>query len=147
MSSCLAGLPLLAVLLAPADAPKPDRNKQDLANLQGTWAIVEMEAEGKKLPKEDYKDVKWVFQGNKLIAVQGNKRVELATLTIDANKEPRWMDTTGIGEEGDKLMAIYQLAGDDLKICLSKKEGDRPAKFATTEGKEHGLIVLKREKP
>jgi uncharacterized protein (TIGR03067 family) len=143
----MKSLPLVicwpAVLLIAADKPEVDQSKKDLEMLQGTWSLVSMEAEGKKLPEEAYKGVKVVFEKNKMTMGKGDK-TETATVILDASKKPKWINTTAKG--GDELEGIYDLNGDDLKICLSKKRGDRPKEFITKADREHGLLVLKRQK-
>jgi uncharacterized protein (TIGR03067 family) len=131
-------------LIGTTDAAE-DSRKGDLAKLQGTWQIISMEAEGKKLPKDEYSGVKWVFDGNKIIAVRKGERKEQGTFTLDEAKRPKQIDTTA-KDDGDVLHGIYQLDGDDLKLCLSKKKEDRPKEFGTKPQSEHGLLILKRQK-
>jgi uncharacterized protein (TIGR03067 family) len=139
------GLALVGLSLIGATDAGEDSLKGDLAKLQGTWEIISMEAEGKEVPKVEYSGVQWVFDGNKIIAVRKGERREQATFTLDERKDPKQLDTTG-KDDGDVLHGIYQLDGDHLKLCLSKKEGDRPKEFVTKPGSEHGLLILKRQK-
>jgi hypothetical protein len=45
------------------------------------------------------------------------------------------------------VLGIYELKGDDLKICfVHGGGGERPTDFASKEGTAQSLIVLKREK-
>ena len=45
--------------------------------------------------------------------------------------------------------AIYQVDGDDLKICYAEADSgkDRPAAFETVQDSGLLLTILKREKP
>jgi uncharacterized protein (TIGR03067 family) len=138
----LFGIAMAGTLLLAADAPD-DAAKKDLDKLQGTWTVVAMETEGKKLPEEAYKGVKIIVEKNKMTMGKDGKS-DAATIVLDPSKEPKWIDATG--KEGETLLGIYQLDGDDLKIVLSKKEGDRPKAFATKADQDYGLFMLKRQK-
>ncbi len=133
---------LLSISAAPVAKEDP---KADLANVQGTWEIVAMEAEGKKLPKEDYRDGKWMFKGDTIIAIRKGQERELASFALDSTKRPKWIDTTS-KEDKTHLLGIYELTGDELKICISKKPLERPTEFSTKADRQHGLITLKRVK-
>ena len=50
-------------------------------------------------------------------------------------------------EKGNTSLGIYQLEGDDLKLCLTITAKDRPAEFAAKPKSGLGIEVLKREKP
>jgi len=133
---------LLCALLAPAVSRSDDPAK-DLDKLQGTWSLASMEAEGKKVPDAELKGVTAVFAKDRMTVGKGDD-TETAVLKIDSTKKPKWIDTTS--KDGEKLQGIYELDGDNLKICLSKKENDRPTEFATKAGIEHGFLVFKRQK-
>jgi hypothetical protein len=55
-------------------------------------------------------------------------------------------DTEG-PEKGNTSLGIYELQGDDLKLCLTITAKDRPTEFAAKPKSGHGFEVLKREKP
>jgi uncharacterized protein (TIGR03067 family) len=133
----------LAVFLVAAEPPDANQAKKDLDKLQGIWTLVQMEAEGKKLPEDAYKGVKVTFDKDKM-AMGKDNQIETATIVLDLSKQPKWIDTTS--KDGDVLQGIYQLEGDDLKICLSKKRGDRPKEFVTKSDREDSLLILKRQK-
>ena len=100
--------------------------------------------------------VSCTFKGNKLIYRGGkNARVREVEYPIKFNtrKSPKHLDITIPEWEaaGVKLLGIYEVKGDELKLCLSlgRAEKERPKKFNTTQGLsvEMGLILLKRQKP
>jgi uncharacterized protein (TIGR03067 family) len=45
-----------------------------------------------------------------------------------------------------KIEGIYELKGDDLKICARVLGDGRPAEFASPDGQSVAYLVLKREK-
>jgi uncharacterized protein (TIGR03067 family) len=75
----------------------------------------------------------------------GDKTKELS-YKLDATKKPKWIDIT----EGDHTnLGIYELEGDNLKICFP--EGGKDERSTAFESKPDSvndiLIILKREKP
>ncbi len=74
------------------------------------------------------------------------------TFTIDPSKSPKCLDLTArVGGAEIKVPAIYEISGDDLKVCIplieSGKSLDlkRPERFET-KGSPAILIRLKRVK-
>jgi uncharacterized protein (TIGR03067 family) len=136
--------------LGVAAGPAPDA-KKEMAKMEGAWLVVEYDLGGNKLPPEELKGMAVVIQGGKLtFKMKGNPDL-IQTLTIDPAKTPKVMDYT-FEEDGKKtkILAIYELVGDQLKICNFGQEvnfGRRPAKFeAKGEGDITQLLILKRKK-
>jgi uncharacterized protein (TIGR03067 family) len=50
-------------------------------------------------------------------------------------------------EKGNTALGIYELDGDEWKLCLTITAKDRPTEFAAKPKSGLGLEVLKREKP
>jgi uncharacterized protein (TIGR03067 family) len=140
----LATIGLAAAVFADDAADKKDKEK-----LQGSWAAVSGEKEGKEDPEA--KEHTLVFQGDKFSIKRGDKVFVQGTFKIDASKSPKTMDIE-ISEGPDnvknkKAQAIYSLDGDDLTWCVAEPgSGERPEKLATKEGVTHMLVKLKREK-
>ena len=145
--SCLA-LSLLAMGCA------AQKNLANLENekLQGTWNLVYQQMNGKKLPDEQAAKMlhgTMVFARHTIrytVELQGFD-FEFA-YTLLPNQQPKAIDlelTDAPDKQGIGLrtFGIYQLEGDDLRICHSKT--DRPEKFEAPEGSHNTLIVLTRE--
>jgi uncharacterized protein (TIGR03067 family) len=123
--------------------------KKELGKLQGTWNVVALEANGQKAPAELIKNAKLVFKGDTYTFHSGDQVIE-GMVSLDLTKTPKQIDAkqlSGPGK-GKTRKGIYQLEGDDLKLCLGQAGGDvRPKTFATAEGEPARLYVLKRAKP
>jgi uncharacterized protein (TIGR03067 family) len=67
---------------------------------------------------------------------------------LDPDKTPKTIDLTltGGSNKGKTLAGIYQLDGDNLKVCLFGVGKDRPKEFDTKKGTDGMLLVLKRKK-
>ncbi len=120
----------------------------DRDRLQGTWKVVRMEHAGKKVPADQFADLRIVISGNELTGKEGDQVRERFTFTLDPAKKPRTIDTTAIEgpAKGETARGIYELDGDTLKLCVSEKGKERPAEFATKTGTDRVLFVLRREK-
>jgi uncharacterized protein (TIGR03067 family) len=143
---------LLAVgLLLAADAPKDDPGKKELDKIQGTWTTSSIEYNGKSFD-DLAKDLQFVFKGD-TATVEGNANVrkDYATLTfkLDPSVTPKQLDlTVKAGGQKDAVMqGIYELKGDELRLCVLVFGRDRPTEFAAPAGSVTALVVLKREKP
>jgi uncharacterized protein (TIGR03067 family) len=120
----------------------------DQENLQGVWRFLLIKAEGGKPPSEEaLKKLKLTINGNKMSHPRENGKDAEATFTLDSSKKPKTLDMTIANgpEKGEKLLAIYALEGDSLRICAAIPGGERPTEFRA--GKEVELIELTREKP
>jgi uncharacterized protein (TIGR03067 family) len=119
--------------------------KRDKEKLQGNWKATEIIAGGEKRAVE----VRMTFQGDKVAMVELPAGGGFTgTYSIDPEKSPATMNFTR-GAEGSKVtvLAIYELKGDELKIChiLLDKGGERPKAFEATA--KTILVTLKRQKP
>lgn len=139
-------------LLVAADT-KDDAIKKDKAALKGTWEVVAMEERGQaaeeiSITRIVFGDDKLVVTGIEVIGLPDKKDVEVA-YTIDPSQKPAAIDVVPAEgpEKGKKVLAIYGLNKDELKICVAQKAGqERPKRFATTKESVDILLTLKREK-
>ncbi|MCI0455474.1 MAG: TIGR03067 domain-containing protein [Gemmataceae bacterium] len=72
---------------------------------------------------------------------------------LDPSQKPKWIDLTfKKGEKSYPLKAIYDLSGDELRLCIPLAqpgvafENKRPDGFETKD-KPLALLRLKRAKP
>jgi uncharacterized protein (TIGR03067 family) len=115
----------------------------DRKNLQGTWSITSLEMDGKKAP----------FAGGKIV-IKGNRFTTIAmggeyagTAVYDESKSPKQFDVTFTDgpHSGEKSLGIYELDGDEWKICLGMAGlKRRPKEFATAPGSHFALEILRR---
>lgn len=138
----LSGL-LAAVLTAGAVPAGAARNDAD--QIQGTWSVVSIHHNGKPVPPEKIKLTKVTITKDSLAVVPEGEEKETVPYTLDTTKNPKWIDFT---TKGGKTLGIYELNGDDLKICFNKKDGaERPTRFESKADSPNGvLMVLKRDK-
>ena len=113
----------------------------DQEKIQGTWALVSGERNGKPFPDEVVRHVQLIFGGDKLTTQHKDRKTE-AAFTLDPSKTPREIDLDMGGSIGK---GIYQLDGDTLKIVHGEVGDARPKEFPEA-GPGLTVLVLKREK-
>jgi uncharacterized protein (TIGR03067 family) len=124
--------------------------KDELKKLEGTWEFVSGEAGGQEVPKGKGGPDKLTIKDGKMTGF--GPEIKLGT---DATKKPKWLNMT-ITRDGTEttINAIYELNGDELKICmpLAPKKGSgaafenkRPEGFETKDRPEM-MLKLKKAK-
>jgi uncharacterized protein (TIGR03067 family) len=142
----LVGTAALLVIATALAADTRDDAKQAADRLEGTWKVVSMERDGKKVSREEAEKMRVEFKGQRY-AFRGGDEDYDGTFRADASQKPKHIDT--VVKQGGKTInarGIYELDGDTLKICWS--DGDeRPTAFATKPDSGLRMLVLRREKP
>ncbi len=129
----------LTLALAAAGAnPKPG---DDLATLQGNWKPLQCEYQGEsQMPADLMKQVTVVFDKNEyhLYFVDKGKdgqpkilRLAVANIALDPTTTPKSI-TFEFADgpfKGQKRHGIYELAGNQLKLCYGPVEKAKPAMF------------------
>jgi uncharacterized protein (TIGR03067 family) len=113
----------------------------DQEKIQGTWALVSGEYNGKPLPDEVVQHVQLIFAGEKLTTKNKNRQTE-ATFWLNPNRAPKEID---VYMEGNVGKGIYRLDGDTLKIAHGEVGSDRPKEFPKA-GSGVTILVVRREK-
>jgi uncharacterized protein (TIGR03067 family) len=141
LSAALACLALAFISNTQAEEAKKDI-------VQGTWEITDGTVSGKPAPAEMRQGIKFKFDGEKLLlSVPGS--TQECTFKLDAAKKPKALDITALDgpNKGKTLLAIYELKGEELKLCLPNHDNqDRPTEFKSPEGSSLAVFVLKRAK-
>jgi uncharacterized protein (TIGR03067 family) len=149
MKTSLLLLVLTTGMLAADDAK--DAAEKDIERLQGTWVPASVQFSGRDVTNDNEGQFKLVFKGDQA-TVEGSDAVkkEYAKLTmkLDPSTSPKCLDiVVSAGDQKDVVMeGIYELKGDELKICAKIFGKGRPGEFASAEGSNIVLAVLKREK-
>jgi uncharacterized protein (TIGR03067 family) len=132
-------LALAAGLLVAAE--KTDKGGK---SLEGTWLIVSVTQDGKADDKA--KDHKVVFEGNKM-TVDTEKGQHKGTFSLDPKKKTIDIMPSEGNNKGKTFKGIYELKGNDLKLCFTRPDNERPKEFKSEAGSGCVLAVLKRAKP
>jgi uncharacterized protein (TIGR03067 family) len=137
-------LVLAAVLLVAADD-----KKKDLEQMQGTWTVVESEADGKKAGEADLKAAKLelTIKDNKFTYKAGDTVLLEGTVELGPDKTPKALDAKGKDPTGREAasIGIYELKGDTMRVCFVPA-GERPTKFDASAGSKQTIVVYQRKK-
>ncbi len=138
---------IVAVGLALVAADKPDQKKDDKDAIVGTWGFVSGERDGEQAPDE-LKTMKLAFKEGDKATLTIKDDTKEAKYKLDAAKKPREIALT-VTENGkeETVRGIYELDGDNLKICFpADPAGETPKEFTGKKGSNQMLVVLKRSK-
>ncbi len=152
----LMGIFTMATLVMadpPAAAPAGD-----LGKLQGYWKPLQCELEGKgQMPPDVMKQVTVVFDKKEyFLYFKDSKldkdgkpiifRLALANVTLDESTTPRTI-TFEFADgplKGKKSHGIYELAGNQLRMCYGASEKPKPTKFESPAGSGYFLETWAR---
>ncbi|MBX7104388.1 MAG: TIGR03067 domain-containing protein [Gemmataceae bacterium] len=148
MKTNVTGLLLIVAVSAnmPGTASADDAAKP----LQGVWYGQSMETNGKPLPAEEARRMRFRFVGDKLF-IKGNfkdDREEECPFTVKATESPKHLSFSP-PKEKNGILGIYEIKGDELKVCLrhSTSTEGRPKEFATKPDSQLIMIVFKKQAP
>jgi uncharacterized protein (TIGR03067 family) len=115
----------------------------DLDNLQGTWTVATLEVDGQQMAAPP--GARIVIAGDRFQSL-GMGSVYEGTVELHARKKPKHFDLlfTKGPEKGNRSLGIYELQGDDWKLCLTVTGSTRPTKFATSPGSGLAFETLRR---
>ena len=133
------------VVAATASSASP---ADDAKLIEGTWLPVEAELNGQKLNEDVLKTMKLIIKDGKYSVFAGTVN-DQGTLRLDPAKSPKTMDILGTEgpNQGKTILTIYELAGDNLRVCYALGGDERPAAFATKPDTNLFLVTYKRAKP
>jgi uncharacterized protein (TIGR03067 family) len=144
--------------LAMADPPAATPTT-DLERLQGYWKPLQCDLEGKgQMPTEIMKQVTVVFDKNEYYLYfkdskldKDNKpiilRLALANVVMDETTNPKTI-TFEFADgplKGKKTHGIYELAGNQLKMCYGSTDKPKPTKFESPTGSGYFLETWARQ--
>ena len=134
--------------------PKPN---DDLATLQGNWKPLQLECQGKQLsPAEEMKQMTGVYDKSEYFLYfvdkgkDGKPDVMLiahANVTLDQTTTPKGI-TFELCEgrlKGAKQHGIYEIAGNQLKLCYGPIDKPKPTEFKSAPGSSHILETWARQ--
>ena len=142
-----------------ADPPPSTSPASDLDKIQGYWKPLQCESEGKAMMPSDqmkqvtvvydkteyhlyFKDSKLDKDGKPLVF-----RLALANIALDPNTSPRSI-TFEFADgplKGKKSHGIYELAGNQLKLCYGPADKPKPTKFESGAGSGYFLETWVRQ--
>lgn len=120
----------------------------DAKQIQGTWKIIGLEANGEKKPAEEIEGSKLVVENDELWVVKSNGPDPKLKFRLNPSQSPKTIDLIGQEETnmGKVFPGIYALNDSRLRLCVNIF-GDlsyRPTEFKTRDGDGVGYLTLER---
>jgi len=124
-----------------------DDAKNDQKQLQGKWKLTSGVIDGNEIPKNQIKG-HLVFDKDKYSYATGDGEKGSGTFKIDPSKNPKHLDSVPADGpvQGQTVQQIYEIDGDNLKICLALPGTDRPTAFKSEAASGLWLFTYKRVK-
>jgi uncharacterized protein (TIGR03067 family) len=146
-----AFLPLACVALLALVAASPAEDAKEAAAkekklMEGTWDIVSVTVDGNDVPKPEEKAT-LVVKGDTWAIKVGDTVNQEGTFKIDPTIKIKTIDVMQTKPDGSNRIGIYELKGDEMKICLVGDGKDRPTAFESKSGSGAYLAVYKKSKP
>ena len=120
----------------------------DTGEMDGTWKPLSAELAGEKFPQAVLDTMKLILKDGKYTVDVGGKSDE-GTVAHDPAKSPKTMDIKGTDgpNKGKTFLCIYELKGDELRICYDLSGKSRPTEFATKADTKLYLVTYRKAKP
>lgn len=128
-----------------ASWPALKRHVEELRSLEGEWRIASLEVDGAAMPAPLVTQMRLLFDGDRFRTESPEANYE-GVFTIDVDATPAQIDIAFVEgpEAGNTCHGIYELNGDEMRLCLGLAGASRPRAFVTTQGSGHALERLHR---
>lgn len=154
LRACVLMGVILMATVALADPPAAPAT--DLDKVQGYWKPLQCDYEGKpQMPVDIMKQVTVVFdKGEYHLYFKDNAapmgkpnilRLALANIALDAATKTITFEFADGPLKGKKSHGIYDLAGDQLKMCYGSADKPKPTKFESPAGSGYFLETWARQ--
>jgi uncharacterized protein (TIGR03067 family) len=119
---------------------------QEAFTLAGVWEPVKAELGGEDLPVSTFGGATLELTSDTYAFAGDRGTYELLSAKLLSAKSAGEMDIYGREgpNAGHTIPAIYDLKGDELRICYELGDGSRPREFATRKGARVLYIRYKR---
>jgi uncharacterized protein (TIGR03067 family) len=119
---------------------------EELKKLQGSWRVTALEAEGERITAEAVTNLYVTIKDNtyELLNLDNENS---GTFQIDPSKTPAQMEihcTTG-ADSGQTWPGIYEVNGDDFRVCYARRGKKRPTTFSGIDNPSLMMITYKRK--
>src|SRR4051812_46966836 len=119
----------------------------EVKGTDGTWKPASAELAGKSWLKQILDSMKLILKDDQYTVEIGDNKDE-GTVKLDSSKSPKTMDITGTNgpNKGKTFLVIYELKGDELRVCYDLSGKSRPTEFATKPDTKLFLVTYRRAK-
>lgn len=113
--------------------------------IQGTWIPTAAELGGNSFPDDLRNAIKLVVQDGQYTVTVG-PNMDKGTVVLDTAAEPKQMTLTGTDgpNQGKTILAVFDLAGDTMRVCYELNGTSYPTEFKTYPGTLTFLVTYRR---
>ncbi len=117
----------------------------DLTAIQGKWVPIKAELAGEAAPAPVLERTEFVLTADRYLVRFGGEVSDQGHYTLGAETGVKSLrlDGTAGPNCGRSIPALYQLAGDRLRVCYGL-DGTLPPGFATARGTQLYLVTYRR---
>jgi uncharacterized protein (TIGR03067 family) len=135
----------LTVLATGCDPVPRDKPAKSGTEIEGKWAVVSSEVEGRPSPEDADPYTRMTFSGEDATLESRMQKHELR-FTLDTSKQPKRIN---LYSKQEKVLwkGIYKVEGASLRLSYGQPDGARPTSLETSRGAKAILYVLKRMVP
>jgi uncharacterized protein (TIGR03067 family) len=121
------------------------RHVEQLRQMEGTWEFRDLEVDGNTMPKAALRSSRMLIDGDRF-RMESPEAIYEGIFTIDVEQRPHRIDIEFVEgpEAGNWSYGIFEVNGDDFKLCLGLTGASRPTAFTTSPGSGHALENLHR---
>lgn len=125
--------------------PSLGRHVDQLRGLEGTWEFTRLEVDGHAMPVAALGNSRLLLDGDRFRMESPEASYE-GIFDIDVERDPHHIDIEFVAgpEAGNWSYGLFELAGDELRICLGLTGVSRPERFTSAPGSGHALESLRR---
>jgi uncharacterized protein (TIGR03067 family) len=119
----------------------------DLNGLQGRWAVKVLEIDGREIPAPMFAGAALEIIGDRFVS-HGMGAEYAGVVAISSEPRPAELDMRFDSgpEKGNTNLAIFELDGDVLTLCIATRGTVRPSAFSSPSGGGIALEILHRVK-
>jgi uncharacterized protein (TIGR03067 family) len=137
-----------SILFLAAISSFADQPPKETPKLDGEWKATAYVEDGEKADRLDKTPIKWAFKGDRVTIIASDQQEFRIKGTFKTAKSGKNIDLSFEGPSGDeketKAPGIYELKGDQLKICYDPAGKKRPEKFDAPAKSKFVFIIFKR---
>jgi uncharacterized protein (TIGR03067 family) len=147
MKTLFFGLIVLTAAGLVVAEPSKQELVKDMDEIQGTWKLIALEADGHQAPAEIVATMKLGFKEDRLTFIPGEPSFTNYKFKLDPTTKPASITLIHADgtHQGEAEMGIYLLDGDHLKICVGSVD-QAPKEFTTRAKSGQGIYSLERMK-
>ncbi|MCA9266997.1 MAG: TIGR03067 domain-containing protein [Planctomycetales bacterium] len=119
---------------------------EQTAAMRGTWEITSLIVDGNMFGPDQIEKMRRVVKDNHVVWSDGDKTLLETDIAFDPTKSPMTLDSVvSAGDQrGNKMLAIYELRGDELRVCFGHFDKPRPTAFESVGGQGQSMFTARR---